>query len=975
MDLGIGRLVVLLVLAVTPALLQLWWARALARGLADPALPERLLAHRQRRLFVCLFAGAALATMETSAVWWTLPGLGLSSMAAAYPLRRTILDETWTLGRYLGFFLRLALAVWGFWFLLAGAPAIVMAWGDGPWQAALWLGVVLTVWNLTYSQVLRAIMRATPLASGPTYDAFQQMVDAAQLPPVHLEQVAVTGGCVANAIALPATRGPAVVVSSTLLERLDPSEVRAILAHELAHIEHYTPRRLRRRGLAIMGLGLVGVSAAPIAAAMVPGTESVIAAAWPIVVTFALAALMRHRQQQETDSDRRAVALCGDAPTLMRALEKIHALALVPRRWAADVERKASHPSLARRLKDIAAAAGHPTPVLAGSETFAAADGSATVIFHRDRLEWTEGATAVFTVDYGQLSGVRVHATAGRAVTLDALDGKGRRWTMPLAPDDVARAQRTLDRVDARLAGTPATAHIPVDPAFAQAAGLLCAAVAACGGLLSIVIVALAALKPSPARLWATAAAGVSGAGLTWVWPTLLPRGAAWVAPALALAAAIVGLIAFANRRHVPLVGEPRVTAIYTAGAALLLALVAGSGLDPVSVRATVITWPSAVVFPIAAATMLAVGSPRRVGVPAAALLALVGTTLAGVGTRTYVDRFVTDAFSSRGRHDVTRVGRVSAPHLLWETRDLANVEDDLWVSPSGRTIAYSLVDDEGRERIEIRDKSAVLRRLEGMDAAYVDDDRLALVHLVETVSTLRVVDIATGREAWRVALPGTPSAFRVEPSGRWGVLTSTARGDFLSVTGTAGDAPRVHRWPGRPLPLAMATPVLAADDVLLALAQRYDTGFDGHWIASVLAAAGNGSVSTASLWRLAEVNTETVRSGLDVDCVPSPLGAAAVCAAFDGVDTHLSSVATSAATPSVRNRIEGRLRFFGADGEHVRAWLDYEPVVLDTASLSVIRPPRTREHRPHLVAASAGAMAVVGSGTAGTSTRVYARP
>jgi Zn-dependent protease with chaperone function len=87
-------------------------------------------------------------------------------------------------------------------------------------------------------------------------------------------------------------------------------------------------------------------------------------AIWPIVVLIAVAAMVRDRQKHETASDLRAVALTGNAEALVRGLVKLHAMARVPRRWDADLERHMSHPSLKRRIQDIRAAAGTPPAAL-----------------------------------------------------------------------------------------------------------------------------------------------------------------------------------------------------------------------------------------------------------------------------------------------------------------------------------------------------------------------------------------------------------------------------------------------------------------------------------------------------------------------------------------------------------------------------------------------------------------------------------
>ena len=115
-----------------PAALGLWSGRSLAPLAADPALPERLMA-RDRRL------GMAIGGTIVTLVWfwprhagWTLPLMFVAHLAAGYPLRRVMREETWSIGIYLWFFIRLIVAMFGWWFLLAATPAIVLI-APHPW--------------------------------------------------------------------------------------------------------------------------------------------------------------------------------------------------------------------------------------------------------------------------------------------------------------------------------------------------------------------------------------------------------------------------------------------------------------------------------------------------------------------------------------------------------------------------------------------------------------------------------------------------------------------------------------------------------------------------------------------------------------------------------------------------------------------------------------------------------------------------
>src|SRR5262245_11628396 len=99
-------------LAVTPALLQLWWGRRLAQQSEDAALAEQLLAFRNRRRQV-VGAAAGVLLWHAHSVFWPWLVLLVTSVAAAYPLRRALYGETWNVAGYLWFAVRLIVAVWG----------------------------------------------------------------------------------------------------------------------------------------------------------------------------------------------------------------------------------------------------------------------------------------------------------------------------------------------------------------------------------------------------------------------------------------------------------------------------------------------------------------------------------------------------------------------------------------------------------------------------------------------------------------------------------------------------------------------------------------------------------------------------------------------------------------------------------------------------------------------------------------------
>ena len=171
--------------------------------------------------------------------------------------------------------------------------------------------------------------------------------------------VSMRGGVFANAVALPSSSGSSVLFTDTLLSRLSEDETIAICAHELAHLEHFDGARLRKANVASHLLIAAAAATAPLARVLSgsPGPGPFLWV-WPCAVIVALFQVASHRQKNETASDLRAVALTGDAEALARALITLHTIARVPRRWAQERERQSTHPSLARRIRDIRASAG-----------------------------------------------------------------------------------------------------------------------------------------------------------------------------------------------------------------------------------------------------------------------------------------------------------------------------------------------------------------------------------------------------------------------------------------------------------------------------------------------------------------------------------------------------------------------------------------------------------------------------------------
>jgi heat shock protein HtpX len=453
-----GLYVVALAVAVLlPSMHRMWLAAGLQARAEDPALPERLL-HRSRReaqvlLLACLclgfgwkqvgVAGAAVLLVTTLA----LRGL------VGLPLRRALYGERWTLAAFASFHARALLAFFGFWAALLVAPLVVATLGRviGEWAAAGGVGAALAWWALRQQGFARRLLRTRVVDRPALIEGFMRLVRRTALPMPRLERVDLHGGVLANAVALPGPSRAAIVLTDTLIDRLEADEVLAICAHEIAHLEQHPPGRVGRLLGLVFGLVAAGTIGVPLLRWVAPDWMAAAPVAlWPLMLTAAMAAVTRRRRQNETASDLRAVALSGQPDALIRALVKLHAIARVPRRWESAFERRATHPSLARRLQAIRAAAGM-TPPAVDPLTIGVAGRGPAVAFRRDSLWWSEPDGEMATVRYDALRELHVVLRASGAA-LVAVDVADRRRVIRVPDADLQRLQAALDQVDARLA-------------------------------------------------------------------------------------------------------------------------------------------------------------------------------------------------------------------------------------------------------------------------------------------------------------------------------------------------------------------------------------------------------------------------------------------------------------------------------------------------------------------------------------------
>ncbi len=504
--------VLLALIALMPAAISWWSGRRLLAVIDDPILPERMIANQRRNSVAFIIAFAGLASISPRSLVWTGPLVFLGTHAAAYPMRQAIFGETWSLGTYLSFFMRLLAGLFGFWAVLAGLPALSRMAGTADWLVAAAVGSVLLLWNARYADTVRYCLRTTPLEDPELLARCRQLAEQCALPQPRFETIPLRGGVLANALALPSLGTSSVLFTETLLARLDAREIAAICAHELAHLEHYNPRRLGQLNAVTVAIIFIGALWSPVLRLVGLSGSTLTTLIWLLLLTGALVLRARGKQQQETVCDVRAVELTGDPEPLIGALTKLYTIARIPRRVELRHEQADSHPSLARRIKDIRRAAGAAPAHLESAAVFTGSDGRTSVTFDQATLGWTGADAVTHSVEYTNLSELRIDATRASGPRLVARSTQSTAWEMPLAREDVVRMQQVLDQVDSRLGEPPVAAAVPQK--FSRPGIGFVALIALILGQVSVAIIALLACVRMAAPLLAAAGlAAVTAAG------------------------------------------------------------------------------------------------------------------------------------------------------------------------------------------------------------------------------------------------------------------------------------------------------------------------------------------------------------------------------------------------------------------------------------------------------------------------------
>jgi Zn-dependent protease with chaperone function len=798
-------------IALVPGIVVWWTGRRIATRTSDPALPELLWAHRHRTRNVFLTSFFLAVFIGGRHAFWGIPLMAIVTTMGGYSLHRALGIDSASLPRQLRRDAKSIAGGLGFWIALTLIPTIVLSIDPRYRMLGLLLIPILLAWEHWYQQIWLRAHDAELVTEDALVSRFRAIDARAGIASPKVYRVGGPDARFMNALAFPAIRGPSIGLGNALVELLEPDEVAAIYAHELSHIEEFSPRKIRRHQLVTRSLIVGGVLLSLGVAFAAPGTAWVLPWVWPVLALSAIALRGKGSKNRETESDLRAAALCGDAEVMIRALIKVHVHGFIPRRWDVDFERHASHPSLTRRIQALRGEAA-PSPAAPDAPILleTAREGS-VVAFDGARAYWFDGVPADAPRD---LDALRTLATSSRSVAWSelvelrvvargdgrALQAKHRNadsWSVPLDSSHVEPVQKALDVVDVRL-GRELGRRTVLD--MRLVATLMITAILWTGQLGVLVLPAVVAVfRPTTIML--------AGLGSMAVVSGILEQLDDWSSggelsiryAALMLLGAAALWIAWSRARRDDKRDGLRTASITFGGmAALMLVVVALTAADT-PIRAF-IQRPALRTLSLSflgMATVLLFVRTRAAKLGSAAAIALAVLTL--VPSIAALDVFRSDRFT-RETAAATEVARVTL-----EGNAMA-----LELSPKGdrflvRGYGNDSVDDEeeddpraGRAHYTVGSFDGAKRRVEALQAALVDDAHILVLRRVDRALELRL-EGDDSAAVWTVRLPivRRPVLTVSPPSQRWTVLSNDPAADSMIVVSGAltGGEPVIRRF------------------------------------------------------------------------------------------------------------------------------------------------------------------------------------
>lgn len=1024
------KLLVAVLAAVAPGAIVCWWGRRVVASVEIPALAELWWSFRRRSAQLAGIGCVAVILTGGRHTLWLAPLEALLVLAGGFPARRAVMAESWGFVGYLGWLARIILYFGSFWALILMAPLLVDLSGEAwPWAAGA-LAALLFGRLLCPVRVMLRLLGVEPMPPGRVagLDEFAEQVAAsstARRPALY--RLPMRGGRWVNALAVPHRRSPGVVFSEPLLELLEPIEVRAVYAHEVAHLEQYHSRFILRASLTAWSLAVLALGLVP-AANLLLGSSSWFPAGWAVLVLVVMSTFRSRHRGREREGDLRALALCHDAEALVSSLVKLHEANRVPRRLSGQDEDRSTHPSLARRIQAIRAAAGRvettrETPLPTIVPGLVAGE---YVAIEAERVTWLQGVPADA---FGDLDAMRARAAATRSQSIEQTrdlrvelrrggrhrlavkDTAGRSWTVPIAAEGVAALQRALDAVDSRLAPTP-TLGVVDQVAKATLLVRLCAVLAILvamplGGFGAIAVTSvLVAVYPRAAFLLAAATGVATGALISW-----LRAGGGGPLGTVLVPSLVLTLVVAVVDLAVGWARAARFEAERSRGLGLLVAAL-GASLGAVWLAVAAGAWfsgdgtpdlyrlhslvrhaPSLVAFPLAIAAALAAGKGlrRRAAAALAATTVVLPLWLAGDGfRRAHVrDPLLPTEFGTELDE--------AAPRLRWECR-LEAAPSVLRVSPGGDTVLvgehaapeeygsspvgpeyrWSAVRADSCRLVTLAEPALEARLLDGERALLLcTDDRAANAEGRGLRLEQRTLDGASGLE-WEIALPQlTRPRLEIDPGGRrWqvtGAVDGTgSRPSFKRLQGSIGsDQLESTSWY---LGESETWPTWTALGPDAALACGFDPEDPQPELGLPLSWLFRRSQTTLRLVDPGGVR-ELVKTRLGVACQEGPGGEiAALCTAGDGEWSHVWRMTADGRLSHLSSLRAGYWVLHDVAEGHALLWsAGVDPALVELASgrTTRLRFPDAGFH-PLMALAGGGKVAVARMTEHGSSVAVF---
>jgi len=947
---------VVLTIALLPGAVSWVLGYRLIRRIADPALPELLAGHRRRigvvfslgmTVLSCtaVLSGGPVAVQIIAGFLISYAGL----LAAAYPLRRALYNETWSFLSYCLFYPRSVVGVFGFWLTLAALPEMAAFGGEHDWLYGLPLGWVVVAWNIRYADVLRWSLRSQPLPEGDVLDDCRALAQECELPNVRFECIPLGGGVIANALALPSLRGSSVLFTETLLERFDREEIRGVAAHELAHFDHYTPALLRRLSTVNYLLIAAAVAAGPVARVFGSGWGLIATLLWLSLIIVSLALRARGKQRQETMCDLKAVRLTGNPDAFISGLTKLYTIARLPRRLDNRTEQAATHPSLARRIRDIRKAAGSEPGTLTTTHAFSSADARSSATFDASGLKWIDQDGIAYTLSYSHLTELRVDVATGRSTRLVAVGPAGRRWELALQDADVAKVQGVLDSIDGKLADPPPPrVGLTLSPDIRRIVLLATFTIVLSFAQLGMALVTLLTwAKPTmPMFVGAglatlTTAAfvlrDVSESNLTELWIPLT----------------VLGLFFFGlawSVRYHPRDGTRKYTMVLAVAAALCIAAIMSQGLTIVDLHRSARSLPSAMVLLVALAGVLFCSTGRRDRIAALATV-LAAAVMTSIASTSFLDRFGTDPFLLHTRPlrwvslDTTPIVALDVPS---NTLGIA-------LSPSAEYVAVSSTnnDRDMTGEVQVGRVGGTLSSRKADGVRFVSDDELLSVTSQGHSAVVQAERFAGSSEViWRREIENVsePALSLNLATRRWSLIGWDGEDTIVRIGGRVdGSDFEEKRWSLEHDREGYVDAMTSSGSEALVHETRYEPGLLSRTLSSRSTLAPMILyLSARQVSHFSTIGEHGERSSydskLDVACLPDVLTHGGLaCTAYDGSRTHIVTIESGSGRVAGIGFLEGR---FVADHSSVEGWLTGwavgRPVAIHLPTAAVFHTPST---------------------------------